>query len=163
MKIVFVASEGVPYSKTGGLADVVGALPKALASLGYEVEVFLPRYRITKAGAVVPGAGSITVPLSGGFKFASIQIASSANGVRTYLMECPELFDRDQLYMDKGKDYPDNGDRFAAFSMAALRASGPMEILNCANVATSFPGFADLARQAGLKIEQCAGTDLSAA
>lgn len=50
-----------------------------------------------------------------------------------------------------------------AFSMAALRASGPMEILNCANVATSFPGFADLARQAGLKIEQCAGTDLSAA
>ena len=90
MKIVFVASESVPYSKTGGLADVVGALPKALASLGYEVEVFLPRYRITKPGTVVPGTESLTVPLSGGFKFASIQSAGEANGVRTYLMECPE-------------------------------------------------------------------------
>jgi starch synthase len=135
MKIIFVASEGVPYSKTGGLADVVGALPKALASLGYEVEVFLPRYKITKAGAAVPGAGSITVPLSGGFKFASIQIASSAYGVRTYLMECPELFDRDQLYMEKGKDYPDNAERFAAFSMAALefikRSSTPPAVIHC--------------------------------
>ena len=135
MKIVFVASEGVPYSKTGGLADVVGALPKALASLGYEIEVFLPRYRITKVGATFPGAGSITVPLSGGFKFASIQIASSANGVRTYLMECPELFDRDQLYMDKGKDYPDNAERFAAFSMAALefikRSSRAPAVIHC--------------------------------
>ena len=120
MKIVFVASESVPYSKTGGLADVVGALPKALASLGYEVEVFLPRYRITRPGAVVPGAGSLTVPLSAGFKFAAIQIAGEANGVRTYLMECPELFDRDQFYMANGKDYPDNAERFAAFSMAAL-------------------------------------------
>ncbi len=135
MKIVFVASESVPYSKTGGLADVVGALPKALASLGYEVEVFLPRYRITKPGAVVPGAGSLTVPLSAGFKFAAIQIAGEVNGVRTYLMECPELFDRDQLYMANGKDYPDNGGRFAAFSMAALefikRSSTPPAVIHC--------------------------------
>ncbi|TAM78819.1 MAG: glycogen synthase GlgA [Acidobacteria bacterium] len=135
MKIVFVASEGVPYSKTGGLADVVGALPKALASLGYEVEVFLPRYKATRPGAVVPGAGSITVPLSGGFKFASIQIAGESNGVRTYLMECPELFDRDELYMEKGKDYPDNAERFAAFSMAALefmkRLPAPPAVIHC--------------------------------
>ena len=47
MKVAFVASEGVPFSKTGGLADVVGALPKALAALGYELEVILPRYRQT--------------------------------------------------------------------------------------------------------------------
>ena len=135
MKIVFVASESVPYSKTGGLADVVGALPKALASLGYEVEVFLPRYKITKPGAVVPGAGSLTVPLSSGFKFASIQVAGEANGVRTYLMECPELFDRDQLYMANGKDYPDNAQRFAAFSMAALefikRSPAPPAVIHC--------------------------------
>jgi starch synthase len=135
MKIVFVASEGVPYSKTGGLADVVGALPKALAALGHEVEVFLPRYKITKSGAVVPGAGSITVPLSGGFKFASIQLAGEASGVRTYLMECPEFFDREQLYMDNGKDYPDNADRFAAFSLAALefikRSSTPPAVIHC--------------------------------
>ena len=44
MNIVFAASEGVPFSKTGGLADVVGALPRALAALGHQVSVFLPRY-----------------------------------------------------------------------------------------------------------------------
>ena len=135
MKIVFVASESVPYSKTGGLADVVGALPKALASLGFEVEVFLPRYRITSPGALIPGAESLTIPLSGGFKFASIQDAGEANGVRTYLMDCPELFDRDQLYMANGKDYPDNAERFAAFSLAALefikRSSRPPAVIHC--------------------------------
>ncbi len=135
MKIVFVASESVPYSKTGGLADVVGALPKALAALGLEVEVFLPRYRITRPGVVIPGAESLTVPLSGGFKFAAIQAAGETNGVRTYLMDCPELFDRDDLYMTNGKDYPDNAERFAAFSMAALefvkRSSKPPAVLHC--------------------------------
>ena len=49
MRIVFVASEGVPFSKTGGLADVVGALPKALAKLGHTVDVVLPRYRMYQA------------------------------------------------------------------------------------------------------------------
>src|SRR3989442_1177735 len=53
VKIAFVASECVPFSKTGGLADVVGALPKALAGIGHEVEVFLPRYRMTKPGPVL--------------------------------------------------------------------------------------------------------------
>ncbi|MGH9356864.1 MAG: glycogen/starch synthase, partial [Terriglobia bacterium] len=48
MKICFVASECVPFSKTGGLADVVGALPEALAALGHEVSVILPRYRSTQ-------------------------------------------------------------------------------------------------------------------
>lgn len=134
MKVVFVASETVPYSKTGGLADVVGALPKALAALGHEVEVFVPRYRITKPAPAVSTFGSLTVPLSSGFKFASIQKAE-ANGIPAYLMDCPELFDRDGLYMVNGKDYPDNATRFAAFSMAALeflkRSSKPPEILHC--------------------------------
>jgi starch synthase len=48
MHIAFVASEGVPFSKTGGLADVVGALPRALAALGHQVSVYLPRYKQTK-------------------------------------------------------------------------------------------------------------------
>ncbi|MGA7299151.1 MAG: glycogen/starch synthase, partial [Candidatus Sulfotelmatobacter sp.] len=45
MHIAFAASEGVPFSKTGGLADVVGALPRALAALGHQVSVYLPRYK----------------------------------------------------------------------------------------------------------------------
>ncbi len=135
MKIAFVASEGVPYSKTGGLADVVGAVPKALASLGHEVEVFLPRYRSTKTGRVTTSVHSLTVPLSSGFRFASIQEVEDEGGVRTYLMDCPEFFDRDGLYMAGGKDYPDNAVRFAAFSLGALefmkRSPNPPEIIHC--------------------------------
>ncbi len=135
MKIVFVASEGVPYAKTGGLADVVGALPQALASLGHEVEVFLPRYRTTKAGSVTSSLRSLTVPLSSGFKFASIQEVEKKDGVRTFLMDCPEFFDRDGLYMTGGKDYPDNALRFAAFSMGSLefmkRSPKPPDVIHC--------------------------------
>jgi starch synthase len=135
VKIAFVASEGVPYSKTGGLADVVGAVPKALASLGHEVEVFLPRYRSTKTGPIVSSTRSLTIPLSSGFKFATILEVEGAGGVRTYLMDCPEFFDRDGLYMTGGKDYPDNAMRFAAFSLGALefmkRSSKPPEVIHC--------------------------------
>jgi len=135
VKIVFVASEGVPYSKTGGLADVVGAVPKALAAIGHEVEVFLPRYRSTKTGPIASSTRTLTIPLSSGFKFATIQEVEGAGGVRTYLMDCPEFFDRDGLYMIGGKDYPDNALRFAAFSLGALefmkRSSKPPEVIHC--------------------------------
>jgi starch synthase len=120
VKVAFVASEGVPFSKTGGLADVVGALPKALAALGHEVEVILPRYRITPPGTSVPHAQSLTLPLGIGYKFAAGQDGGRAHGVHTYLIDCPEYFDREGLYQVKGEDYLDNAHRFAAFSMAAL-------------------------------------------
>ena len=55
MYIAFVASECVPFSKTGGLADVIGALPAALAALGHQVSVFLPRYRQTKLSDAANG------------------------------------------------------------------------------------------------------------
>ena len=135
MKVAFVASEGVPFSKTGGLADVVGALPKALAALGHDVEVILPRYRVTPQGPPLPHAQSLTLPLGTGYKFAAVQDGGKANGVQTYLIDCPELFDRDGLYQHAGEDYPDNAHRFAAFSMAALEllkhgATAP-DIIHC--------------------------------
>ncbi len=136
MRITFIASECVPYSKTGGLADVVGALPEALSTLGHEVEVIVPRYRSTKPGAVLPNAASVTIPLSSGFRFASIQSGGAVKGVPHYLVDCPEFFDRDGLYQSKdGKDHPDNALRFAAFALAALeglkRVSKPPEIIHC--------------------------------
>jgi starch synthase len=135
VRIVFVASEGVPFSKTGGLADVVGALPKALAGLGYKLEVILPRYRMTKPGQPLPHFQSLTIPLSSEFKFASVQDGGSAGGVQWYLVDCPEFFDRDGLYQQKGEDYPDNAQRFAAFSLAALelmkRSATPPDIIHC--------------------------------
>ena len=152
MRIVFVASEGVPFSKTGGLADVVGALPKALAAQGIEVDVILPRYRATTPGPTIEGGASITIPLAAGFKFGSIQdggtiaiprevtgtgAGTAAEGrVRQYLVDCPEYFDRDGLYQEKGKgDFPDNYLRFAAFSLAALeflkRFPEPPDVIHC--------------------------------
>jgi len=132
-----VAPEGVPFSKTGGLADVVGALPRALAALGLEVDVILPRYYVTLQGPLMDAGRSITIPLSAGFRFASIQDGGDSEGVRTYLVDCPELFGRDGLYQDKttGADYPDNYLRFAGFSLAALelikRIGPPPAIIHC--------------------------------
>ena len=135
MRIVFVAPEGVPFSKTGGLADVVGALPMALARLGHNLEVVLPRYRMTKPGKPEAKMQSLTLPLGAGFRFASVQDAGTAGKVRTFLVECPSFFDRAGLYQEEGEDYPDNAMRFAAFSLAALelikRSATPPDIIHC--------------------------------
>jgi starch synthase len=135
LRVAFVASEGVPFSKTGGLADVVGALPKALAALGHQVDVILPRYRQTPSGAVLPDAQSVTLPFASGFKFASVQDGGRAHQLQTYLIDCPEYFDREGVYQLKGVDYRDNAIRFAAFSMAALeflkRQATPPDIIHC--------------------------------
>ncbi|MGH9359805.1 MAG: glycogen synthase GlgA [Terriglobia bacterium] len=142
MRVFFVASECVPFSKTGGLADVVGALPEALAALGHDVSVIIPRYRGTKPGSPVPNAENLTIPLSSGFKFAALQRGGMVKGVQHYLVECPELFDREGLYQTKdGKDYPDNPARFAAFSLAAIegmkRLGQPPGIVHCHDWQTS--------------------------
>ena len=118
MKILFVASEGLPFSKTGGLADVVEALPKALVELGHDVAVLLPRYRNTRAAAVaVP---SLTIPLGGALRFPAIMDGGTLNRVHYYFIDDPEYFDRAQLYGTDGKDYPDNAERFAEFARAAI-------------------------------------------
>ncbi len=118
MKILFVSSEGVPYSKTGGLADVIGALPKALAELGHEVGVLLPKYRGTAAGEAV--LRSLSIPMGRGVRFPSIADGGMLEGVRYFLIDDPEYFDRPQLYGDSSGDYPDNAQRYAELSRAAL-------------------------------------------
>ena len=118
MRILFVASEGLPFSKTGGLADVIEALPKALVALGHQVAVLLPRYRNTRSiGIAVP---SLTVPMAGDLRFPAVLEGGSLHGVLYYFADDLEYFDREQLYGIAGKDYPDNAERFAEFSGAAL-------------------------------------------
>src|SRR5579863_7238203 len=134
MHIAFVASEGVPFSKTGGLADVVGALPRALASLGHQVSVYLPRYRQTKLADPVTVVGSITIPFDDKYRFASVVKGGSQPGASFYFIEYPEFFDRDALYGTPAGDYPDNAERFALFSRAVLEASkiiGVPQIFHC--------------------------------
>jgi starch synthase len=132
MRILFVASEGLPFSKTGGLADVVEALPKALVELGHEVAVVLPRYRGTKAAtAVLP---SLTVPTGHGLRFPAVADGQMISGVRYFFVDDPEYFDRDQLYGENGKDYVDNAERFGEFSRVAVEISKlvwPTDLLHC--------------------------------
>jgi starch synthase len=118
MKILFVSSEGLPYSKTGGLADVVEALPRALVEMGHEVAVLLPRYHGNKITSVI--IFSVTIPLGDTLRFPTLAEGQAVEGVRYFFIDDPAYFDREQLYGDKSGDYPDNAERFAEFSRAAI-------------------------------------------
>lgn len=118
LNILMVASEAVPFAKTGGLADVVAALPKALGALGHDVTVVIPRYRgIAVAG---PPASSFTVPMGGHDYRADVFVERPSAGVRVVLVDNPAFFDRDGLYGLGSHDYGDNPRRFAFLCLAAL-------------------------------------------
>ena len=132
MKILFVASEGLPFSKTGGLADVIEALPRALVAQGHEVAVLLPRYRNTRAVAVA--VSSLTITTGDGVRFPGIVEGGTFHGVNYYFVDDPEYFDREQLYGFSGRDYPDNAERFAEFCAAAIEFCKQVwmpEIIHC--------------------------------
>ncbi len=118
MKILFISSEGLPYSKTGGLADVVEGLPRALQALGHEVAVLLPRYHGNKVASVL--VSSVSATLGDKIRFPAIGEAAPVKGVRYFFVDDPPYFDRPQLYGDKAGDYPDNAERFAEFSRVAI-------------------------------------------
>jgi starch synthase len=118
MKILFVAAEGAPYSKTGGLADVVEALPKALVAAGHEVCVFLPRYRGNKIVSTL--ISSVTIPMGGHLRFPAIAEAQPVDRVRFFFADDPDYFDRDGLYGDKKAQFPDNAERFAELARTAI-------------------------------------------
>jgi starch synthase len=133
VRVLFVASEGLPFSKTGGLADVVEALPKALVAQGHEVAVVLPRYRGTKTSAVV--MPSLTIPMGGTrLRFPAIADGTLLNGVRYYFVDDPAYFDRDGLYGGGSGDFPDNPERFAEFCRAAIEIAKhvwPADVFHC--------------------------------
>ena len=134
MHIAFAASECVPFSKTGGLADVVGALPRALAAAGHQVSVYVPRYRQTKLTDAQTVVRSITIPFDDHYRFCSVVSAGNQAGVRFYFVEYPPFFDRDALYGTSSGDFPDNAERFALFSRAVLEASkilGVPHVFHC--------------------------------
>src|SRR6266851_1999328 len=134
MHIAFAASECVPFSKTGGLADVVGALPHALAALGHQVSVYVPRYRQTKLADPQTVVRSITIPFDDKYRFCSVVTAGTSAGVRFYFVDYPPYFDREALYGGSAGDYPDNSERFALFSRAVLEASkilGVPHVFHC--------------------------------
>jgi starch synthase len=133
MRILYVASEAVPFAKTGGLADVMGVLPNTIKDLGQEVVAVIPKYR--GIDDAKPFLSSLTIPLGGSWRFCSIYEAQEPTDARFFLVDYPEYFDRQQLYQVDGLDYPDNWERFALLSLAALefakRAPKPPDIIHC--------------------------------
>jgi starch synthase len=125
MDIVFAASECTPWAKTGGLADVVGALPRELVKLGHRVSVFIPYYRqVAKLLPNPPVAiQSVTIPFPSYNRFVRILSGGLTDGVQHYFVDCPELFDRESFYATPSGDYPDNAERFGLFSRAVIEAS----------------------------------------
>jgi len=126
MQIVFAASEASPFAKTGGLADVIGALPREVAKLGHEVSVFLPLYASVRPHLekeLKYALRSITIPFSHGNRFAAIVDGGLRDGVRYYFVDCPEFFDRQGLYGNNGDSYSDNAERFALYCRAVLEAA----------------------------------------
>ncbi len=126
MQIAFAASECTPFAKTGGLADVVGALPRELVKLGHEVCVYLPFY--TRVQRHIEGeprylTRSLTIPFRSYNRFVGIVDGGQRDGVQYYFVDCPELFEREELYGTKGRDYPDNAERFGLFCRAVIEAS----------------------------------------
>ena len=118
-RILMLASEASPFAKTGGLGDVLGALPAALVERGEDVAVVLPRYRL----AEIPAAERVwlAMPLWVGSHSFTVAIdLTISNGVRYYFVDCPALFDRTGIYGDHGVDYPDNHVRFGLLNQAAL-------------------------------------------
>jgi starch synthase len=129
LRIAHVASEVAPFSKTGGLADVAGALPPAQAALGHRVIVIAPAHRAALA-ETVPGVRAGEVEALG---LKAAMYVHTHRDVEVVLLDCPLLFVRPALYSLPDGDFPDNALRFAFFvraALAALRALGGADIVH---------------------------------
>lgn len=130
LRILMIASEAQPFSKTGGLADVATALPKAIGRLGHHVTLVTPRYRGMPDGPVVAES---TLEVAGHVFHTRLREAPF-EGARVLMLECPELYDRSGIYYDAHGDYADNPVRYAVLSAAAIdfvsRESEPFDIVH---------------------------------
>ena len=124
LNIMLASSECVPFAKSGGLADVVGALPAALKALGHNVIVIMPKYRSIDADKfkLEPYLEPMGVWMGDSEEWCAVQRTVAAGGVPVYFIEADKYFDREGLYNDAANnDYLDNPRRFGFLSRAALQ------------------------------------------
>lgn len=128
LRVLHVASEMVPFIKTGGLADVVGALPAALKRRGHDARVVIPGYRKAVQEAQKRGVqwGPTPMTIEVGGVDHSVGVGTvQLDGMPVHILACNELFDRDGIYgPNPSNDYDDNARRFAVFSKGALALPG---------------------------------------
>ena len=139
-RVLMLGSEALPFAKTGGLADVLGALPLALGRLGWDVTLALPRYKLSTAAGVAGGrdlgapSERFSLTLGGYAREVGFYEVSIGDGARALLIDCPDLYDREGLYGVDSTDYSDNARRFAMLVRAALeyvgRRSDPPSIIH---------------------------------
>lgn len=123
MKILLASSEMVPFSKTGGLADVAGALAKSLSKLGHEVSVIVPFYKVAQQRGfeIEEIDRTFSVPISNREEYGEIFRMTLPEGPTVYFIGKAAYYDRDELYRTPQGDYSDNAERFIFFSKAILQ------------------------------------------
>jgi len=122
MRILLASSEVHPYSKSGGLADMAGALAKALGRAGHQVGIVTPLYRgiRDRFPEIQPLAWDMNLPLGRSWRRANVFTLDASPGVVVYFIDQPEYYDRTALYTESGADYADNAERFIFFSKAVV-------------------------------------------
>jgi len=134
MKIMQVAGECFPYSKTGGLADMVGALTKALAHQGHELTLVTPLYRGMESwlSKTKPLDWKLELPIGNRLVTGQIRVLQVSQDFRVLMVDQPDFFQRKGIYGEDGEDYADNAERFVFFCKA------------CVNLARYLPDAPDL-------------------
>lgn len=130
MKILFASSEAVPFVKTGGLGDVSGALPRALAQLGQEIFLVIPKYKqidekkfdLRKTGQIVK------IPLGEKRETGEIWTTNLAPHLQVFFIQQDKYYNRDYLYTTPSGDYEDNAERFIFFSRAILETALALDL-----------------------------------
>jgi len=136
MRVLLAASEVVPYAKTGGLGDVLGALPRALRRLGIEVSIVMPAYSSIAAQrfGLQPTSWTLQVPIAEKIVAAGVLRAELDGGTPVYFVDAPQYFARQFLYGAGDAPYLDNAERFAFFARAILALTehvGVPDVLHC--------------------------------
>ncbi|GAB4243691.1 MAG: glycogen/starch synthase [Candidatus Methylacidiphilales bacterium] len=123
MNVLFAASELAPYVKTGGLGDVLGALPEALRERGHSVSVAAPLYAGLRETLpnLTRSKVALKVPFGGRDLPGRVWVGTTETGVRVFALERDEFFDRRHLYGSSEAEYFDNAARFGWFSRAVTR------------------------------------------
>ncbi|MGH8093676.1 MAG: glycogen synthase [Chthoniobacterales bacterium] len=138
MKILMISSEGWPLARSGALADVLVALPRALKARGHEIALAMPYYREIRENKRIktrPLRVSLEISLGERVLAADLLEGRTAEELQIFFVRCDELYDRPGVYQEGGEPYPDNAGRFIFFSRAAVELARRMtpspEILHC--------------------------------